>query len=127
MTAIRGLSYVVIVGVLSNYGWAEDKKPNYAKLIVGKWEVTKSEKELPVGTVIEFTKDDKMKFAIKNKNGQPVSYEATYKIVGDQLEFTLLGDRAEKKDPLTIKDISEDNLVLFVPQKNRTWVFKRIK
>ncbi|MCE9564681.1 MAG: TIGR03066 family protein [Planctomycetes bacterium] len=124
MNALRLLVTGMIVCVFPFIAQADDKKdkPDNTKLLVGKWEVTKAEKELPVGSVIEFSKDGKMKITAKNK-----SVDAVYTVEGDKIEFTLkLGDRDEKKDPLTIKKLSEQELVLSV-EKGITFEFKRVK
>ena len=128
MNTLRLLSLATMVCVLTVGARAEDKteKPDNAKLIVGKWEVTKADKEMPVGAVIEFGKDGTMKITAKT-GGKEQSVDAVYKVEGDQVQFTLkLPDREEKKEPLTIKKLSEEELVLDM-EKGRSVEFKRVK
>src|SRR5262249_53117326 len=58
---------VAVAVALTAGGRAEDKeKKNYAKLLVGTWEVTKSfDKGPAVGATVEFTKDGKVKAKAK--------------------------------------------------------------
>jgi uncharacterized protein (TIGR03066 family) len=76
--------------------------------------------------VFEYSKDGKVKITEK-ANGKEESYGGIYKIEGDKLQVTLkLPDGDEEKDPITIKKISEKELV--VEAKNgRTAEFKRLK
>ena len=114
MNALRLLTVGTMVCVLTVSAKADDtkEKPDNAKLLVGKWEVTRADKELPVGAVMEFNKDGEMKITRK-EHGKEESVNAVYKVEGNKLQFTLkLGQREEKKDPLTIKKISEQALVL---------------
>src|SRR5262245_16739748 len=98
MNAMRLLTAGVIVCLLGVVAQADDKKDEKkganAKLIVGKWEVTKTEGGgPPEGTVIEFTKDGKL--IIKGKMGdQDFTAEGTYKVNGDKFDFTMkFGDQ----------------------------------
>jgi uncharacterized protein (TIGR03066 family) len=125
MNAVRLLTVGMVVCVLTPGTWAADdnEKPDNAKLLVGKWEVTRGDKELPVGSVVEFSKDGKMKITIKEKD----NIDAVYKVEGDKIQFTLkTGDTEEKKDPLTIKKISEKELVVET-KKGQSYEFKQVK
>jgi len=114
MTAMRLLAVGAIVCLLTAGVRADDKKEtkkaDYAKLIVGKWEVTKIEGGgPPEGTVIEFTKDGKIH--INGKMGdQEIKAEGTYKVDGDKFDFTLkIGDQ-DLKDTITIKKLEGDTM-----------------
>jgi uncharacterized protein (TIGR03066 family) len=80
-----------------------------AKKIVGAWEVAKQTGDLPVGTVVEFTKDGKMTVVVK-EGGQDLKLEGTYKVEKEKLNVSLkVGD--EKHDEmLTIKKLTDDAL-----------------
>src|SRR5207244_11992634 len=80
-----------------------------AEKIVGKWAVT--EGEVPAGSLVEFTKDGKLKFAVK-LGDKDLSLEGTYKVEGDKLKTTMkLGDK-EINDTDTIKTLNETMLIL---------------
>ena len=81
MNAMRLLAAGMMVCVLTGSARTEDKKPDNAKLIVGKWEVTKADKELPVGTVLELGKDGKGKITAK-RGGRDDVLEFLYKVEG---------------------------------------------
>ena len=60
MNALKLLAVGTIVCFLSA-GARSEEKIDYAKMIVGKWEVAKADEgTVPVGTIVEFTKDGKM-------------------------------------------------------------------
>lgn len=89
----------------------EEKKDN-AKLLGGIWEVVKAAPgTLPVGSLMEFGKEGKLKLSVKAKD-QEHKLDGTYKVEGNKVELNVkLGDR-EKKQVLTIKKISERDLSL---------------
>ena len=85
---------------------AEEKADN-AKLIVGVWEVVKSEEgKPPNGTLIEFTNDGKMKMSSKI-DGKEVTLQGTYTVEGDQLTLAHdTGSGKEKKETAKIKKLT---------------------
>ncbi len=129
MNVLRLLVISVTACMVLGSARAEDKKekPDNARLVIGKWEVTKSAQELPVGTVIEFgVQGGTMKVTAK-RDGEVRSFDGVYKVEGDKIQFTLkLPDRDERKDPLTIKKISKEELVLEA-EDGVTFEFKRTK
>jgi uncharacterized protein (TIGR03066 family) len=128
MNALRLMAVGMMVGVVASGAPAHEPKdkPDNAKLLVGKWEVTNANKELPPGSVIEFGKDGKMKITRK-ADGKEETADAVYKVEGDKIQFTLkLGNREEKKDPVTIKKIAEQELTL-ESGKELTLQLKRMK
>ena len=82
MNALRLLAIGMTVCVWTASAPAEgrNEKPDNAKLLLGQWEVTRAEREVPVGTVIEFSKDGKMKITF-SEDGKKQSLDAVYKIV----------------------------------------------
>jgi uncharacterized protein (TIGR03066 family) len=86
--------------------------PDIPKLLIGKWQVTSANRELPIGSTFEFNKDGKMKLTRK-EGDRAITADAVYTLEGDKLRFTLkFEDKEEKKGPITIKKISEQELVL---------------
>lgn len=125
MAAVRVLGACVTVLLLALVVRADDK-PNYAKLMIGKWEVSKADDgTVPKGTIIEFTKDGKLKGTVK-QDDQEMKFEGTYKVDGDKFTVTVkLGDD-EHTNMITITKIdakematkdSDGKTVLFTRQK----------
>ena len=106
MNATRLLVAGVLVSLLGGISLADDKV-DYAKLLIGKWEVTKSDPDtVPPGAVVEFTKDGKIKLAAK-KDDKDFTMEGTYKV--EKNTFTMIakmGDQ-EHKQTITITKISD--------------------
>jgi len=106
MKALRVLAVVCLVAVV---GRAEDK-PDFAKMIVGKWEVTKADDgTLPKGSIIEFTKDGK--FTSREKAGdKDMLFGGTYKVTGDKFDLDLkIGDESHKVT-ITITKLTADEM-----------------
>ncbi len=111
MNAMRLVVAGVLVCVLSLGVRAEekkdDKKVDYAKLLLGSWEAVKADPNtLPVGAVSTFSKDGKMKVTEK-KDGKEESHEGTYTVDGNK--FTIAMN--DNKFTITIKKISETEMV----------------
>ena len=115
MNALRLFAVGAVVCLLVAGARAEEKQ-DAAKLIVGKWECTKADPEsLPVGAVVEFTKDGKMKVIVK-MGDMEMTIEGTYKVEKDKFTFALkMGDQ-EHKDTITIKKISDKEMVTENPE-----------
>lgn len=106
MSALRLLAVVAVVGLAGGAARAADN----AKMLVGKWEVTKADEgTVPAGTMIEFTKDGKIKLTGK-KEGEDVSHEGTYKVDGDTFTITMKAKDKEVTHKITIVKISEKEL-----------------
>jgi uncharacterized protein (TIGR03066 family) len=91
---------------------AEDNKPALDKeKLVGSWEVVKSEEPPPpVGAVITFAKDGKMK--VTHKQGdKEVTMEGTYAVDGDKINVVLKREGEEIKHSITIKKIGDETVV----------------
>jgi uncharacterized protein (TIGR03066 family) len=135
MNVLRLLSIATLLSSLTVSAWAdgEKDKPDNAKLIVGKWELSKVEndprgfsKDFPLGSLIEFSKDGKMKVTVK-KDGKEESETMLYKVEGDKIRVTQKkGDKEEELAPLTIKKIAEQELV-WEDKKQVVFEFKRLK
>ena len=104
-----------VVCVLTLAVGAEDKKSDksssehadYAKLIVGTWECTKSPKGVrpPVGAVLELDKDRGYTLTIRDRGTEVEG--GTYVVNGGKLLFPL-----SAKDTVTIKKLNDTELVV---------------
>jgi uncharacterized protein (TIGR03066 family) len=109
MNAMKLLTVGAIVCAMSAGARAEEKI-DYAKMLVGKWEVTKADADtVPVGTIVEFTKDGKFKVGGK-KDDVEMNLEGTYTVEKDTFSFTLKVGDEEKKDTITITKISDTEM-----------------
>src|SRR5438270_309650 len=103
MNAVRLLAVGAIVGLVTSFAGADEKKGDYAKLIVGKWEVTKADEgTVGVGVVVEFFKDGKMKVA-----GGDMTIEGTHKVTGDKVNISFKQGEQEKSHDLTITKLDD--------------------
>jgi uncharacterized protein (TIGR03066 family) len=110
MNEMRLLAVGAIVCLLGASAVADETKPDYSKLIVGKWECTKSDPgTLPVGSGVEFTKDGKMLLNMK-MGDQALKMEGTYKLAGDKFDMAFkMGDQ-EHKQTITIKKLDDTTM-----------------
>ena len=104
---------------------AADDKDDYAKKIVGKWEITKSQGDEPVGALVEFTKDGKFTVAAK-LNGKELKLDGTYKVEKDKLTTELSVAGKTEKDVDTIKKLTDEDMELENKDK-KVVTFKRKK
>jgi uncharacterized protein (TIGR03066 family) len=110
MNALKCLGLLALVVSFAANATAQDDKVDYKKLIVGKWEVSKADEgTVPTGTLIEFTKDGKLKIAAKMGDDE-FKIDGTYKVVKNTFEFTLSLDGMEKSQTITITKISEKEM-----------------
>jgi uncharacterized protein (TIGR03066 family) len=109
MNALRLAAVAAIVCLVGAGARAEEKK-DLAKQLVGKWECTKADEgTLPVGSVVEFTKDGKMKVTVK-QGDQEMTIDGTYTVEAHKFTFALkMGDQ-EHKDTITVKKISDKEM-----------------
>jgi uncharacterized protein (TIGR03066 family) len=104
----------------------DDKKPDLKKALVGKWEAIKvSEGTLPMGAVVEFTADGKMRVTGK-EGGMERKAEGTYTIEGNSFTFNLKVGEREAKQKIIVKKISDTELDTADESGNGV-TFKRIK
>jgi len=81
-----------------------------AAKLVGKWEVTKSGGEVPVGSLVEFTKDGKMTANV-TLDGKELKLAGTYALKGDKLKVNLVLNEQKIDHEFTIK-FDKDELTL---------------
>ena len=114
MNAMRLLAVGAIVCLLSA-GARADEKADTAKKIVGKWEVTKSEAHIEVGTAVEFTKDGKIK--VSHKMGdKDMMFEGTYMVEKDSFTMVIKAGDQEHKQTITIKKITDTEMSTTDPE-----------
>jgi len=127
MNYLRLFVAAVVVGTLTVGVRADDKKEDHAKLIVGKWEATKVDKDagLPEGAVSEFFKDGKCKVTYK-MDGKEMSHDGTYTVEGDKLTINMKGSGSdEQKMVITIKKCSETECTTERDGKTIEWKRKK--
>jgi uncharacterized protein (TIGR03066 family) len=124
MNALRLLVAGFVVVALTT-GVRAEKKDN-AKQLMGSWEVTKADPgTLPVGAVVEFGKDGKMK-TVGKMDGKEISHDGTYKLDGDKFTIVMKEGDKEHKMVITIKKISDTELVT-ANEEGKVVEFKRKK
>ncbi|VTR97275.1 unnamed protein product [Gemmata massiliana] len=102
LAAVFGLAVFALAG----HARADDT----AKLL-GKWEITKSTGDSPVGAIVEFAKEGKMTVTINN-DGKDLKLEGTYKLDGKKLAVKLTLNEQEIKHDLTVTFKGDDGLEL---------------
>jgi len=97
-----------------------------AKMLVGKWEAAKvDEGTLPQGTIVEFTKDGKVKITAK-KDNEEFNLAGTYKFENHKLTVKLKMNDEEKEHTVTVKKISDTEFVA-EHEDGKSITFKRTK
>jgi uncharacterized protein (TIGR03066 family) len=108
MSTLRWLAVGAVVCLVG--GARADDKTDYAKMIVGKWEVTKADEgTVPPGTIVEFTRDGKFILAGK-KDGTDQKFEGTYKVEKNTFTFSVKINDAERSQTITITKISDKEM-----------------
>ena len=109
MKSLKWLGAAAIICAVGVGARAEDKT-DYKKLIVGKWEVSKADEgTVPVGTLLEFTKDGKFMVSGK-KDDMDLKFDGTYTIEGNTFTFKLKIGEDERSQTITITKISEKEM-----------------
>ncbi|HEX3149208.1 MAG TPA: TIGR03066 family protein [Gemmataceae bacterium] len=109
MNALKLCAAVAVVCLIGSGVRAEDKKADNAKLIVGKWEMKSSEGGLPKGTMIEFTKDGKVKVTVKMDDKENMM-EGTYKVEGDKLMVAIKVGEEEHKQTIELLKLTDTEM-----------------
>ena len=119
----------IVIGMialgLAGSARADDKTDDYAKKIVGKWELTKAGGDVPVGSIVEFTKDGKLSATIK-ADGMEIKLEGTYKLDKDKLALTIKVNDQTVEETVTIKKLTDEVMELEDKDK-KVDVFKKKK
>jgi uncharacterized protein (TIGR03066 family) len=104
---------------------AEDKV-DVKKLLVGKWEAVKADEgTLPVGAIVEMTKDGKLKVEAK-KDGKEASHSGTYTVDGDTFTIKLDLNGKEYTQKISVKKITDSEMST-ANEMGKAVSFKRVK
>jgi uncharacterized protein (TIGR03066 family) len=110
MNVLRLVGTGVIACLLAVGNWAADETEN-AKMVVGKWNVVKaSPGTFPLGTVLDLSKDDKVK-VIGKRDGKEFNHEGTYKVDGAKVILTVTVNGEKQKHVLTVTKINDADMV----------------
>jgi uncharacterized protein (TIGR03066 family) len=127
MNALRLMAAgCLVIGIAAGVRGDDKKADSNKEKLVGSWEVVKSEDPPPpVGAVVEFAKDGKVKITHK-RDDKDLTVEGTFTVDGDKVSVVLkMGDK-EDKHSITIKKISDNELTM-ENDKGKTVEFKRKK
>lgn len=92
--------------------------------LIGKWEVTKSGGETPVGSTVEFTKDGKMT-ALVPLDGKATKLTGTYKLDGKKLSVKLALNEQKIEHDFTVKFKTDTEMELEYPDKTADTLKKK--
>jgi uncharacterized protein (TIGR03066 family) len=122
---MRALSAIVLgAAVLGLAGpAATQEKDDFAKKIVGRWKVTETKTDAPVGMVVEFTRDGKLTLAA-TVDGKEHKAEGTYSVEKDKLRYKLRLADQTVEEAETIKKLTDDALELEDKDKKGTTLKK---
>ncbi len=126
MNALRIVAAAALAAGLVGFLRAEGQKADNKTLIVGFWELTKADKGgPPLGTIMEFTKDGKVKMTGK-ANGKDFVANGTYVVEGNKFTGILKTPDREEKGTVTIKKLTDQEFVT-EDDVGRVLEFKRKK
>ena len=102
----------LVLGVLV-FGFAATVKAqdDNAKKIVGTWVLDKSSGDLPVGSVVDFTKDGKLSASVK-VDTMEIKIDGTYKVEKDKLTVKLKAGDMDIEETATITKLTDEVLEL---------------
>jgi uncharacterized protein (TIGR03066 family) len=110
MNVLREMGAGAIVCVLAVGVRAGDEK-DYPRLVVGEWKVVKaSPGTFPLGTVLDLSKDAKVK-VIGKRDGKEFIHAGTYKVDGAKINITVKVEDEEQWHALIITKISDTEMV----------------
>ena len=124
MKGLFGVALVAVLFGLAGFAGADDKDDN-AKKIVGKWEVTKSGSDVPVGSTVTFSKDGKINVAVK-LDGKDESIDGTYKVEKDKLTVKLKVADQTIEETLTLQKLTDKELEI-KDKDGKVDVLKKVK
>ena len=117
MKTLRWLAVAVAVCLVGGSARADE---DLAKMLVGKWVVTKSDEGAPpVGTVAEFAKDGTLKVTMK-KDDKDATMEGTYKCEAKKFVCTFKEGDKEKVMTHDVTKISDDEMTFTFEGKTVT-------
>jgi uncharacterized protein (TIGR03066 family) len=101
----------MVLGSVMVFGSAAGTRADDAVKLVGKWEVTKSGGDTPVGAVVEFAKDGKMTANV-TLDGKDLKLTGTYKLDGKKLKVNLTFNEQKVEHELTVAFKGDDELTM---------------
>jgi uncharacterized protein (TIGR03066 family) len=102
--------FVAGIAVCLVVAGARAEDADLAKMLVGKWEITKAaEGTPPAGTIVEFTKDGVVKVNGK-KDDKEFTMEGTYKVEPHKFVCTFKDGDKEKKMVHTVIKITDTDI-----------------
>jgi uncharacterized protein (TIGR03066 family) len=104
------LPCAVVLGLMV-FTLAGSARADDAAKLVGKWEVTKSGGETPVGSMVEFTKDGKVTANV-TLEGKDLKFTGTYKLSGTKLRVDLALNEQKLDQEFTVKFNGDDEMTL---------------
>jgi uncharacterized protein (TIGR03066 family) len=109
MNAFRLLA-VGAVALVFAFGARAEEKGDLAKMLVGKWEITKAEEgTVPVGAMVTFTKDGKCTVAVKVGDKEE-TMEGKYKTEPHKFIVTFKQGDQEKTHTITVTKITDKEM-----------------
>jgi uncharacterized protein (TIGR03066 family) len=96
----------------------EEKKRN----LLGVWEIVDGG-DIPAGATAEFTKDGKLRIAMKVKD-QNRTAEGTYEVDGEKVYTVFKGKKGNRKETQVIEKLNDKELIL-VDEKGKKDTYKR--
>lgn len=131
MKVVYALAVGVLAALVAGPGRADDKKDDakdYAKKLVGKWEITKAGNPngAQAGSTLDFGKDGKLKAVIVTTGGRKVPIPGTYTVEKDKLTSKAGPPGMEEEEVLTITKLTDDALEL-KDKDGGVDVLKRVK
>ena len=103
--------FAAVLGLATLFALAGSAKADDAAKLVGKWEVTKSSGETPVGAIVDFAKGDKMTVMVK-LDDKDVKLTGTYKLDGKKLKVNLTFNDQKIEHEFTVAFKGDDELTL---------------
>ena len=108
MNAVRLVAALAVACLIGPAARADDK--DYAKKIVGKWEVTKADEgTIPKGAIVEFTKDGKIHI-FEKAGDKEMMFGGTYKLDGDKFMVTIKIGDDEHSNTITITKMTDTEM-----------------
>lgn len=113
----------VVLGLMV-FALAGSVRADDATKLVGKWEVTKSSGETPVGSIVEFAKDGKVTANV-TLDGKELKLTGTYKLDGAKLKMDLKLNEQKLDPEFTVKFNGDDEMVLEATDKTADTLKKK--
>lgn len=109
MNAFKLLA-VGAVAIVFTVGARAEEKSDLAKMLVGKWEITKADEgTIPVGTMVEFTKDGKCSVTMKVGDKEE-KMEGKYKVEPHKFIVMFKQGDTEMSHTITVTKITDKEM-----------------